>query len=199
MYRLWSEFKANSARSPLFAIFQFFAPQKIIGGLAPIWIRRYKLHVPRYRLVGKSFMKIRSAVPENGCLIFFGGQKKNKKKQNKTKNICKTYTLPPHRRLRKLPSLGGSVITRVCWLVRSIVSCELSKITSPDFHEIWPRCSASVSNFTVNLLEVKRKVQGQNRRLRSKASNRNSPARFKISSSNFVLRQLRVKLNARAY
>jgi len=40
-------------------------------------------------------MKIRSVVPENGCLIFFGGRKKTKK------NICKTYTLPPHRRLRK--------------------------------------------------------------------------------------------------
>jgi len=30
---------------------------------------------------GKSFMKIRSAVPENGCLIFFNGQKKQKKQQ----------------------------------------------------------------------------------------------------------------------
>ena len=36
---------------------------------------------------GKSFMKIRSAVPENGYLVFFcGGRKKTKKakKQNKT-------------------------------------------------------------------------------------------------------------------
>jgi len=46
-------------------------------------------------------MKIRSAIPEKGCLIFCGGRKKteNKKKQ---KNICKTYTHPPHRRLRKI-------------------------------------------------------------------------------------------------
>jgi len=29
----------------------------------------------------KSFMKIRSAVPENSCLIFFGGGKKTKEKQ----------------------------------------------------------------------------------------------------------------------
>jgi len=49
----------------------------------------------------KSFMKIRSAVPENGCLVFLWRTEKNKKKQKKTKNICKTYTLPPRRRLRK--------------------------------------------------------------------------------------------------
>jgi len=38
---------------------------------------------------GKSFMKIRSAVPENGYLIFMhysGGRKKR----------CKTYTPPRH-------------------------------------------------------------------------------------------------------
>jgi len=49
-------------------------------------------------------MKIRSAVPENGCLVFFvvDGKKTKKNKQKKTeKNICKTYTHPPHRRLRK--------------------------------------------------------------------------------------------------
>jgi len=47
-------------------------------------------------------MKIRSAVPENGCLIFFADGKKQKKTTKKQqKNICKTYTLPPHRRLRK--------------------------------------------------------------------------------------------------
>ena len=40
-------------------------------------------------------MKIRSAVPENGCLVFFGERKKTEK------NICKTYTHPPHPRLRK--------------------------------------------------------------------------------------------------
>jgi len=43
-------------------------------------------------------MKIRSAVPENGCLIFYDGRKKQKKTKT---NICKTYTHPPHRRLRK--------------------------------------------------------------------------------------------------
>jgi len=55
----------------------------------------------------KSFMKIRPAVPENGCLVFLWRtektkSKKNKKKQKQNKtNICKTYTHPPHRRLRK--------------------------------------------------------------------------------------------------
>jgi len=33
---------------------------------------------------GKSFMKIRSSVLENGCLIFCGGQKKKQKKTKKT-------------------------------------------------------------------------------------------------------------------
>jgi len=47
---------------------------------------------------GKSFMKIRSAVPENGCLVFLWRTEKVKKTK---KNICKTYTHPPHRRLRK--------------------------------------------------------------------------------------------------
>jgi len=47
-------------------------------------------------------MKIRSAVPENGCLIFLtDGKSRKKTKKNKQKKICKTYTLPNHRRLRK--------------------------------------------------------------------------------------------------
>jgi len=60
-------------------------------------------------------MKIRSAVTENGCLVFFDGQK-NKKKQTKKrqkknkKNICKTYTHPPHRRLRKRATLDRWVL-----------------------------------------------------------------------------------------
>jgi len=54
---------------------------------------------------GESFMKIRSAVPENGCLIFLtdGKQLKSKKQKKCKKNICKTYTHPPPtgKRLRK--------------------------------------------------------------------------------------------------
>ena len=55
---------------------------------------------------GKSFMKIRSAVPENGCLIFCGGRKK------KQKNICKTYThlRPIAARMRKLTA----TLTKFC-------------------------------------------------------------------------------------
>jgi len=44
---------------------------------------------------GKSFMKIRSAVPENGCLVFLW---RTEKKQKKT---YVKHTHPPHRRLRK--------------------------------------------------------------------------------------------------
>jgi len=64
--------------------------------------RRFKLHFPPLSF-GKSVMKIRSAVPENGCLIFLTDGKKTKK-TTKQKNICKTYMhLPPTgRRLRKL-------------------------------------------------------------------------------------------------
>jgi len=41
---------------------------------------------------GKSFMKIRSAVPENGCLVVADGKKQGiTKKQQKTKKIRKTY------------------------------------------------------------------------------------------------------------
>jgi len=36
-------------------------------------------------------MKIRSAIPENGCLVFFDRRKKKQKKQKTEKNIYKTY------------------------------------------------------------------------------------------------------------
>jgi len=36
---------------------------------------------------GKSFVKIRSAVPENGCLIFLTDGKKQKKKKKHLQNI----------------------------------------------------------------------------------------------------------------
>jgi len=45
---------------------------------------------------GESFMKIRSAVPENGCLIVLVDGKKTEKKQQKT-------TTAKHIRIRLLP------------------------------------------------------------------------------------------------
>jgi len=62
--------------------------------------RRFKLNFPL--LFGKSFMKIRSAVPENGCLIFFVGRKKTKKNKKCKKKSAK------HIRIRLLPE-GGCV------------------------------------------------------------------------------------------
>jgi len=48
-------------------------------------------------------MKIRSAVPKNGCLIVLVDGKKQKNTKKNKKNICKTYTHPRHTgsRLRK--------------------------------------------------------------------------------------------------
>ena len=77
-----------------------FSPHKIIWG--PIPHLATTLETPcSPLLVGKSFMKIRSAVHENGCLINCGGRKKQKT-EKKQKNIYKTYTHQPRRRLRKL-------------------------------------------------------------------------------------------------
>jgi len=50
-------------------------------------------------LFGKSFMKIRSAVPENGCLIFLTDGKKQKTKK------CKK-TSAKHIRIRHPPPTG---------------------------------------------------------------------------------------------
>jgi len=51
---------------------------------------------------GKSFMKIRSAVPENGCLLFLADGKSTKKTKNrKQKKTSVKHTHLPHRRLHK--------------------------------------------------------------------------------------------------
>ena len=52
-------------------------------------------------------MKIRSAVPENGCLVFLWRTEKAKKQK---KNICNTYTHPPHRRLSKKNKLVEALV-----------------------------------------------------------------------------------------
>ena len=77
-----SKFKASRTRSPFFAIFQFLAPKNYLGPSSHLGTAMQTTCSPLS--FGKSFMKIRSAVPENGCFIFFGGRKKNKKKPKKT-------------------------------------------------------------------------------------------------------------------
>jgi len=72
-----TKFKANSARSPFFAIFQFLAP-KNYWGLAPIWVRRCKLHVPRYRLVKVSWKSVQP-FPRTVVSYFWWTEKKQKK------------------------------------------------------------------------------------------------------------------------
>jgi len=59
--------------------------------------RRCKLHFPRYRLVKVSCKSVQP-FPRTAVSYFFADGKKTKK------NICKTYMLPPHRRLHKLDS-----------------------------------------------------------------------------------------------
>jgi len=91
-----SKFKAASSRSAFFAIFQVLAPPKNYSGPSPNL--GTAMETPFSSLsFGKSFMKIRSAVPENGCLIFMhyrcGGRKKATKRK---KTDCKTYTHPRH-------------------------------------------------------------------------------------------------------
>jgi len=74
-----------------FTIFQFLAPKKLFGG-----------YFPTYGLV--SFMKIRSAIPENGCLIFMHYRRIAWRTE---KNICKAYThsRPLAVRMRKITRL----------------------------------------------------------------------------------------------
>jgi len=49
---------------------------------------------------GESFMKIRSAVPENGCLIVLVDEKKtkNKKQKNKKKQLLNIYASASYRK-----------------------------------------------------------------------------------------------------
>jgi len=77
---------------------------------------------------GESFMKIRSTVPENGCLIGLVDENKQKK-QKKTKKTAK------HIRIRLLPE-GGCV--NYVWL--------LSAQNLSD-RQIWRRCPKPRPNF----------------------------------------------------
>jgi len=56
-----------------------FSTKKLIGGLAPILVRRCKLHFPRYRLVKVSWKSVQP-FPRSVVWYFCDGRKKNKKK-----------------------------------------------------------------------------------------------------------------------
>jgi len=70
--------------SRFFAIFQFLAPKKLFTGPSPHLGTTLKTIFPLS--FGKSSMKIRSAVPENGCLIFMHYRVANGKKATTKKN-----------------------------------------------------------------------------------------------------------------
>ena len=75
-----------------FTIFQFLAPKNYWGPSPHLGMA---LETPFSALLfSKSFMKIRSAVPENGCLIFMhfvvADGKKAKKRTVKHIRICAT-------------------------------------------------------------------------------------------------------------
>jgi len=102
------------------------SPPKIIWGLAPIWVRRWKLHFTHCRLV--SFMKIRSAVPENSCLIVVADGKKTSVK---------------HIRIR----LIGGCVKKLTTLIL-IIFWLLCNLTSYPHLLQWPRPdSAQSSNY----------------------------------------------------
>jgi len=72
-------------RSRFFAIFQLLAPKNYWGGASPhLGTAMQTTFFPLS--FGKSFMKIRSAVPENGCLVFLW-QTENSKKAKKNKHL----------------------------------------------------------------------------------------------------------------
>jgi len=85
-------------------------------------------------------MKIRSAVPENGCLIFCGGRKMQKK------NICKTYThsRPLAARMRKqvarwstrmvqLPATAAIEYVATCYITRTITRTKTKTVRGGTF------------------------------------------------------------------
>ena len=83
-------------------------------------VRRFKLHSPLS--FGESFMKIRSAVPENGCLIVLVDGNKKQKKTKKNKKMQKTSA--KHIRIRFLPE-GGCVNYSPCvWVSAYVVKID---------------------------------------------------------------------------
>jgi len=97
-------------------------------------------------------MKIRSAVPENGCLVFFVTDGK------KQKNICKTYTLPPHWRLRKWNRnhlrtnavgqrwVNGIVLLKQAFCIRVLVGGPLAERTALWNWTAWRSAAATATH-----------------------------------------------------
>ena len=65
-----------------------FSPQKLIGGLAPISVWRWKLHFPRYRLVKVSWKSVQP-FPRTVVWYFCDGRKKQKKNKKQKKTYVK--------------------------------------------------------------------------------------------------------------
>jgi len=83
-----------------------FAVFFVFGGLAPISVRRWKLHCARCRLV-KVLWKSTQPFPRTVVWYFVANGKK-------TKNICKIYTHPPHRRLHKVFKVRPGLLQLLC-------------------------------------------------------------------------------------
>jgi len=95
--RLEIRFRSGVISSELYAaiaIFQFLAPQKIIRGLSPIWLWRWKLHFPP--IVWKKFHENPFSRSREWLshILWRTEKKQNRKKQKKTSvkhiRICAT-------------------------------------------------------------------------------------------------------------
>jgi len=119
-----------------FCDFSVFSPKKIIREPSPHL--GTALETPFPLSFGKSYMKIRSAFPENGCLIFMHYRVANGKTV-KTKNIYKTYTHSRHlaARMRK------SVIPTQEYISSSSLSSSSSSSLSP-----WIESSSSPNSMS---------------------------------------------------
>jgi len=77
--------------SPPIAQCVVFSPQQINRGPSPHFGMTLETTFSPLSF-DKSFMKISSAILENGCLVFLWRTEKNKyNKKKQKKNICKTY------------------------------------------------------------------------------------------------------------
>jgi len=95
-------YNATAVRGALWWLRQSHSVNYAIINIRQAAARRWKLHFLRYRLDKVSWKSVQPFPRTVVC--FFDGRKK---KTKKTKKICKTYTLPPHWRLRKIAFASG--------------------------------------------------------------------------------------------